>query len=237
MAFSHNPKITSSGLRLYIDPADLNSHGSGTELNDLSGNGWTDNIGGSSEITFTGNPTHISDTGAGGYFYYTNSSYTDWATTDFSISAWGNRDNYTSDAQGRFCDLLYAGNGHLRLTLKGAPILQFRPTGGGGNTLISGGSTTAGNWYNVVVTKSGTTSGGSADYVLYVNGEQVATNTSTALVTDANFQRINVLISSDDDNSSITWDGLFGPLSIYTKVLTPLEVKNNFNALRKRFNI
>ena len=133
--------------------------------------------------------------------------------------------------------MLYAGNGHLRLTLKGAPTLLFRPTGGGGNTLISGGSTTAGNWYNVVVTKSGTSSGGSADYVLYVNGEQVATNTSSALVTDSNFQRINVLISSDDDNSSITWDGLFGPLSIYTKVLTPLEVKDNFNALRKRFNI
>ena len=225
MAFSHNPKISTSGLRLYIDPADLNSHGSGTELNDLSGNGWTDNIADSPEITFTGNPTHISDTGAGGYFYYTNSSYTDWATTDFSISAWGNRDNYTSDAQGRFCDLLYAGNGHLRLTLKGAPTLLFRPTGGGGNTLISGGSTTAGNWYNICVTRI------SGRQQIFINGEFITQSSHTYSTTYYNQE---VWVGRSNFGSGYT-NGKIPLIKFYNRELTESEINQNYNALSSRF--
>lgn len=236
MATLYSPKIVTDGLILLGDPGNTKSNRGIAAIYDIAGS-WNHTRNSTSELSLTGTPSVITNTSLGGSIYYGRSPYIDWATTSFTFSSWGKRDDYNDSKEGRMFDALNAGNGHLRLTLQGTCAFNFRPTAGGGNTLISGGSTTAGNWYNVTVTKEGSTSGGSANYTLYVNGEQVATNTSSALVTDANFTVIRTMRSSDDDQSGISWNGDFGPFTVYNRAITSKEVLDNYNAFKGRFGL
>ena len=229
------PDIITDGLILYADPANLKSNEGGLNMADMTGT-YNESVLNSSEMSIGGNPKFITSNGNGGMFRYlpSNGVYVNWATTEWSISAWGLRDTST-DNKTRMWDLSTAGNGHLRLTLSSTPDLNFRPAGGGSSDLVSGGSSTTGQWYNIVITKSGTTSGGSATYVMYNNGVQVASNTSSALITESAFTYISLLRSPDDDQTTRSWDGDFGPFSVYNKILSAAEVAQNFNGLKSRF--
>jgi len=237
MAFFRGPNIVTDGLVLYSDPANLKSNEGGINMVDMMGN-YNDDVYSSTEMSIGGNPKVITSNGDGGNFRYLekNGNHINWATTEWSISAWGLRDN-TTDKENRMWDLLNAGNGHLRLTLDSTPDLNFRPTAGGSTNLVSGGTSSTGQWYNIVITKSGTTSGGSATYVMYNNGILVASNTSTALVTDANFTYIRIMRSPDDDQTNISWDGDFGPFATYNRILTDDEVAQNYNSQKSRFGL
>jgi len=230
MATQVKPHIITEGVDEVIDAGDPKcltaSDSIQGRINQLS------NVRSGSGITFSNGVTN--STGAGGNLSWSRSI--NWAETSFTFSGWGNRDDLDDDKEGRIVDVLNAGNGHLRLTLKTNPDLQFRPTAGGGTNLVSATKTiNAGEWYNLVVTKSGETSGGSANYALYLNGEQIGTNTSSALVTDSNFTKYRLMRSADDDQSSISWLGKYGPFYSYTRALTEAEVLQNYNALKGRF--
>lgn len=238
MGFFRGPNIVLDGLVLYADPANIKSNEGGINMADLMGN-YTDQTLASTEMSIEGDPKIITSNGDGGNFRFLekNGNYINWATTEWSISAWGLRDNSTA-RENRMWDVLNAGNGHLRLTLDAVPDLNFRPTAGGQTSLVSGGSSEIGQWYNIVITKSGTTSGGSATYVMYNNGYSVASNTSTALITDGNFTYIRIMRSADDDQGdTISWDGDFGPFAVYNRVLTAGEVKQNYDGLKTRFGL
>ena len=237
MAFFRGPNIVTDGLVLYSDPANSKSNEGGINMVDMMGN-YNDSVFNSTEMSIGGNPKVITSNGDGGNFRYLekNGNYIDWATTEWSISAWGLRDTLSSK-ENRMWDLTNAGNGHLRLTLDSVPDLNFRLTAGGSNNLVSGGTSSTGQWYNIVITKSGTTSGGSATYIMYNNGISVASNSSTALVTDSNFTYIRIMRSADDDTTLISWDGDFGPFAVYNKVLNAGEVSQNYNALKSRFGL
>ena len=237
MAFYRGPKIVTDGLVLYSDPANPKSNEGGINMVDMMGN-YNDSVFNSTEMSIGGDPKVVTSNGDGGNFRYLekNGNYINWATTEWSISAWGLRDNTTAK-ENRMWDLVNAGNGHLRLTLDSTPDLNFRPTAGSSNDLVSGGSSQTGQWYNIVITKSGTTSGGSATYGMYNNGILVTSNTSTALVTDSNFTYIRIMRSEDDDQSGISWDGDFGPFAVYNRILTNDEVYQNYNATKSRFNL
>ena len=230
MATQIKPHIVTEGLDEIIDAGDPKcltaSDSIQGRINQFS------NVRSGSGITFSNGVTN--STGAGGNLSWSRSI--NWAETSFTFSGWGNRDDLDDDKEGRIVDVVNAGNGHLRLTLKTNPDLRFRPTAGGGNNLVSATKTiNAGEWYNIVVTKSGETSGGSANYALYLNGEQIGTNTSSALVTDSNFNRYRLMRSADDDQSGISWLGKYGPFYSYTRALTEAEVLQNYNALKGRF--
>jgi len=234
MATVSGPNIITDNLVLYSDPANIDSNEGGKNMADLMGN-YSDETFTSAQLTFGGDPKVITSTGDGGNYRFLNTGGNiDWASTEWTISCWGKRDNSTA-RENRMIDLLNAGNGHLRLTLGATPDLRFRPSAGSGNNLISGGTSTTGQWYNIVVTKTIASSGENADYVMYNNGVQVATNTTNALATDSNFTYVRLMRSADDDQTNISWDGDFGPFSIYNKVLTSAEVLQNFNALKSRF--
>ena len=236
MGFFRGPNIVLDGLILYADPANIKSNEGGVNMADLMGN-YTDQTFASTEMSIEGDPKIITSNGDGGNFRFLKTGGDiNWATTEWSISAWGLRDTSTAN-ESRMWDLTNAGNGHLRLTLDSVPDLNFRLTAGGGNNLVSGGTSSTGQWYNIVITKSGTTSGGSATYVMYNNGNSVASNTSTALTTDSNFTYIRIMRSVDDDTSAKSWDGDFGPFAVYNKVLTATEVSQNYNALKSRFGL
>ena len=237
MAFSRGPGIVFNNLILLADPANTKSNGGSATMDDIYGT-WSDNVDSSSALTLSSSsPKHITNDGTGGSIRYSRSPYINWALTNFTFCCWGKRTNYSDSRQGRMFDLTKAGNGHMRLTLAATPSLAQRPTAGGSSTLISGGSTTAGSWYNLTVTKLGTESGGSATYKLYINGVEVASNSSTALITDANFTYIRIMRSSDDDQSGISWLGDFGPLLVYNNVLSADQVLQNYNAFKSRFGL
>jgi hypothetical protein len=231
------PNLITDSLILYVDPANVKSNEGGVIMADMKAN-YVDNTLTSAQMSIGGDPKVITSNGDGGNFRYypgSNFSLIDWATTEWTISCWGLRDNSTTH-ENRMWDLLNAGNGHLRLTLDSTPDLNFRPAGGSSYNLISGGTSTTGVWYNIVITKSGMSSGGDANYVMYNNGVQAATNTSDDLITSSAFTYVRIMRSVDDDQGdTVSWDGDFGPFSIYSKVLTAAEVLQNYNALKSRF--
>ena len=237
MGFYRGPNIVTDGLVLYADPANLKSNEGGLHMADMMGI-YNESISNASQMSIGGNPKFITSNGGGGQFQYYPASggggLIDWATTEWSISAWGLRDTSTSNKI-RMWDLSNVGNGHFRLTLGNVPDLNFRPAGGSSDNMVSGGSSVTGQWYNIVITKSGTVSGGSATYIMYNNGVQVASNTSSALTTESAFTYITLMRSPDDDQVNISWDGDFGPFSVYNRPLSSSEVAQNFNGLKSRF--
>ena len=232
MGLAHQPKIVTNGLDALIDAADPKCNTASNSITTRVHS--TANVIAGSGITFSDGVTN--STGLGGSFTWAKSI--NWAETSFTFSGWGNRDDLNDDREGRIVDVLNAGNGHLRLTLTTNPSLYFRPTGGGGSNLITATQTIdAGKWYNLVVTKTGNSSGVLASYTMYLNGKQIATNTSAGLVTDNNFTRYRLMRSSDDDQSGISWLGKFGPFYSYTRALTEAEVLQNYNANKSRFEL
>ena len=234
MATQIKQNIVTDGLDILVDVNSINCYPrSGTVVTsrilvDASSNTNT------SSTSYVGDPLIIGNDGTGGDLQFSQS--TDWATSSFTFSGWGYRDDLSNDRQGRICDQLSAGNGHLRMSLLSTPNFQFRPVAGGSTTILSSSkSIQAQRWYNLVVTKEGTSSGGSAAYVMYLNGEPVDTASSSVLVTSANFTMYRLMRSADDDQTTTSWKGKFGPFYGYTKALSQEEVLQNYNALKGRF--
>ena len=81
----------------------------------------------------------------------------------------------------------------------------------------------------------------SSGFVLYLNGEQKSTSSTTGTMTAQTWDSDNKLIGCIQDNtiSSVTRDRFFdGKISmcrIYSKVLTASEVLQNYNAFKGRY--
>jgi hypothetical protein len=234
MGTNYSPKIVTDQLVIVVDVASKKCYsGSGSTVTAFI-NGNTDS---DAKLSFSGNPLHIVNDGSGGELEFSQS--TNWATTSFTFSAWGQRNGLSDNREGVMCDQLLAGNGHLRMSLLYPnPKFQFRPPAGSSTTILTSSASFDDNtWYNLVVTKEGTTSGGSANYVMYLNGVVVDTATSSVLVTSSNFTQYKLMRSADDDSPFTSWLGNFGPFHAYTKALSAAEVSQNFNALRGRYGI
>ena len=234
MAVNYQNKIVTDQLDIAVDVSSPRCYplAGSTVTALINGNSDTD-----SNLNFSGEPLYIDNDGTGGELRFNQSN--NWATTSFTFSAWGQRNGLSDSREGVMCDQLLAGNGHLRMSLLYPdPQFQFRPPGGSStNILTSSSSFNVDDWYNLVVTKEGTTSGGSADYVMYLNGAVVNSATSSVLETSSNFIDYHLMRSADDDSTSVSWLGRFGPFHAYTKALSAAEVTQNFNAIRGRFGI
>lgn len=237
--FSRGPKLYQQDLIIAADAASSRSYsGSGNSVDNIvKHQGWTLTVDGSAAVSVSGDPAVVVNTGAGGSFRWSNSTYINWATTSFSVGAWVKRDNFTDIKQSRVVDFTNAGNGHLRLTFhNGQQHLYQRPTAGSSTELVGATQTlSTDTWYYFCVTKAGEISGNDADYKLYLDGAEIGSNTSNGLVTDSNFTVIRLMRSSDDDQTGISWDGDFGPYHIYTDALTADQVLQNYNAFKTRF--
>ena len=234
MAVNYQNKIVTDQLDIAVDVSSPRCYplAGSTVTALINGNSDTD-----SKLNFSGEPLCIDNDGTGGELSFSQSN--NWATTSFTFSAWGQRNGLSDNREGVMCDQLLAGNGHLRMSLLYPnPKFQFRPPGGSSTNILTSSSSFNDNaWYNLVVTKEGTTSGGSADYVMYLNGAVVNSATSSVLETSSNFTQYKLMRSADDDSTSVSWLGKFGPFHAYTKALSNKEVAQNFNAIRGRFGI
>lgn len=234
MAVNYQNKIVTDQLDIAVDVSSPRCYplAGSTVTALINGNSDTD-----SNLNFSGEPLYIDNDGTGGELTFNQSN--NWATTSFTFSAWGQRNGLSNDEEGVMCDQLQAGNGHLRMCLfYPYPQFQFRPVAGSSTTILTSSTSFNDNtWCNLVVTKEGTTSGGSADYVMYLNGEVVNSATSSVLETSSNFISYHLMRSVDHDQPTMSWLGKFGPFHAYTKALSAAEVTQNFNAIRGRFGI
>ena len=220
MGFYRGPNISKDGLVLALDPASPKSYpGTGTTWFDLSGN--------SNDTTLFNSPT------------YTNSNV---HTFNFDEV-----DDYAK-----------VNNTSILSTTTYTKIVAFRPetstsniVSGGDNSQhafwMNGSSTTLysghngvwdivnyspgdmlNQWWIGAVTFSTTTG-----WVLYLNGEQVDTSTATTTYTGtANEVRIGAF--NDAEN---LFDGDIANVYIYNRVLSAIEIQQNYNAIKSRFGL
>lgn len=228
---TRGPKIITSNLILYIDPANKRSYsGSGTSLNDISGynkngilqNGVAYSSNNSGYFIFDGIDDYIlgsSNLGISGDAEFTIAYWLYWNANSFSSpdypSVIGN--NTTGNT-----------NRGLSTTLNGGRIaLDFWVNRFRANSAIS-----VKTWYYLSFTKTpGTISTTSK---LYINGYQI-----NGLIegTDAspNILDSSYIVGRLDSGRYIT--GYASMIKVYNRALSSSEISQNFIETRSRFNI
>ena len=218
MAISYNPRIVTDGLVLALDAGNPKSYpGSGTTWFDLSGQG---NNG-----TLINSPTYNNTNGGNFNFdevndyvdcgqVLNNSAYTKIAwfrpeTSTNNIISGSSEDGQHAFWMSNTTNTLYSGHNGSWSTVSYSP----------GNMLNQ--------WWCGAVTFNTSTG-----WVLYLNGQQVDTDSSTTTPTGSGL----VLIGAYNLGTNL-FDGDIPVVQIYNRALTPQEIQQNFNATRSRFSI
>ena len=229
MASHSGPDIIEDGLVLALDAANTKSYGgSGTTWSDLSGNGNDGTIDGA---------THNSD----GYFAFDGSNdYVDIGNVlnqfPITISAWtktnSTSESYNVDVVNKYTAA--SGNGYrLAFSSNGISGFYFKNNSNRTNNCDNEYGTVSTNiWYYVVMIVD------SNGIKFYLNGSLVGSNTWTG-TPGAPTTTTNLSLGYYPGNfaGGQYYDGDISQVSIYNKALTAAEITQNFNALRRRYNI
>jgi hypothetical protein len=224
MGTSYAPNIVNDGLVFSVDAANPRSYpGSGNNCFNLKNititgslkDDTTFNTDGGGTFEFDGTDDHI-DFGRPSILNFTPQ------TNTFSISAWFK----TSQFGTIYSFGAPSGNAstQIKITVRGD---NYYPE------MVLGGTVTAGstalndsNWHNIVVTVPAASSGA----ILYLDGaSHVTGNIGTATSSE------NALIGARTDGSGFEWVDKISNVKIYNKALSAAEVKQNYNALKGRF--
>jgi hypothetical protein len=250
MGVAYNPKISTAGLVLYVDPANQTKLGSSPYQN-LSGSGTitnndfqeTENIWRSNANTSTGAGTsELTITGI------------EVATGSFTMIIWlrrtsdanvGTNNNWRSvfmnggTSQNPF-GILMEQSGFIQFSLSTA-VRTYRNIAGAFTQFLI----PLNQWIQVVFSYDSNTGLGSA----YSNGTLIRAGLMTQS-TDSSSpgESVNPLTTAltykVSNNNNVTnpsgtgcFPGDIGPAMIYNRALTPSEIQQNFNALRGRYGI
>lgn len=230
MGTNYSPKIVTDGLVLYLDAANPKSYpGTGTAWNDLSGNG---NHGSNS-----GGPTYSAENK--GYFSFDNTNDVSIIsdspslnpTTALSIESW------VMFAIGSSSDFIFEkGNVNTQYSLfsHGSDIVFRTKHEGDTSYDTQNPSKTSvgvvnGQWHHIVGSWDGTTKR------IYIDG--VLKNSiakSGNLVTTTPGAAVGRFGGT---STGYYFEGNISKVAVYSKGLSDLEVKQNFEALRGRFGL
>jgi hypothetical protein len=233
MANQYGPRIITDGLVLCLDATDLNSYpGSGAIWKDLSGNvldasgtaGYITSTGVISGVSWTTPTTSILNTDTHSVFFmlklnsnitYPNGTTGGWEKI-FSYNAGGSDRTpgvwrYPSN---RLIHWRYdPGNSGIDISTTAA-----------GPYFVSGTEFSLNTWYQVGVTKNGATANA------YVNGNYVGTNAvSNPKTAGSAAVIINEYYTNPLNNVNC--------VQIYNRVLSLVEIQQNFNVMRSRFGL
>jgi len=219
--------LVQTGLLVNLEPGQTSSYPG-------SGSSWT-NIGtGGSTYNATLLNSPVYNTGYGGNFYFngTNQSTSISRGTiqdDFTLSAWFK----TSSNEGEL-DAFYTGIGILDGEVTGV-VNDFGLTMGRGKlmfgvtnqlTIYSPNTYNDNNWHHVVCTRVKSTGA----MVMYVDGVQVATGTST---TASLTSPTSLKIGRSDIGRY--FQGNISSINIYDNALTATQVQSNYTYFSRRF--
>tara|TARA_B100000427_G_scaffold320713_1_gene320371 strand:- start:172 stop:915 length:744 start_codon:yes stop_codon:yes gene_type:complete len=247
MALVHSPRIITDNLLLCLDAGNTKSYpGSGATWTDLSGNGYNGTIDGA---TFNTNLFDFDGTNDNIKVPYTGDSAIINTLFDGSnnltIEFWFNADDLPANGgDSQYSQVLWGGGGERFFVLFGDSLDDkevgvrtnmgswISPVGSGANSIDNN------TWYNVIITYDS-----SSGFVLYLNGDQKSTSSTTGTITNGTHDTSNRLIGCLSDNTSSSalldrfFDGKISICRIYDTVLTAAEVKQNFDAHKGRFGL
>jgi hypothetical protein len=215
--------IVTDGLVAYLDGA---RYSSGTTWVDMSGYG--------NNVTLTNGPTYTSTNGGALVFdgsndYAVSGTFTQHQTTTITLSAWVYPTQISTNAYA----ISMGGdpNGTARGIRIENGVWSAIGYGSGGthdfNSTNAPGIVNA--WQHVCAVWNGTS------VTFYLNGQVTASTTCSGLITP-NGSAFYIGSLSWSAGSAV-WTGRIANASIYTKALTPEEVKQNYNAQSYRFEL
>ena len=228
------PDPVTSNLVLYYDPSDPSSYsGSGTTINDLSGNGLNGTM---SNISFTS--PYFSYNGSSSQVSVADNSLLEPGSGDWTMEVWVNQTTSGNDVVlGKFeTGGLAADVSYSIRTLGTAYYAQMGSGSGSGSTLFVDSTSytgTIGSWSQIVyVFKNGATK----TLQTFVNGSSIGTvNHSLASILNTSN---NLYIGSYNNGEYPQWfDGKVGITRLYSAALTSSEVLQNFNADRAKYGL
>ena len=225
MATSYNPSIVTNGLVLYYDAANTKSYpGSGTVWTDRSS---SQNASTLTNASFAGaNLGAITFTGANTSYAKTN-TVTNITNKDFTVSFWG----YSTGAVTSYPTVW---------SQQGGTVVQFWTCNGAGKTLgvwASGSSilnASASIPYNTWHQGTMTYTNSNKNVQFYLNG--VADGASQNLVISFSSLNTSEYIGSWLAGGQNLAGGV-GIFQLYNRALSASEIQQNFNAIRRRYNV
>jgi hypothetical protein len=220
-----------SNLRLYYDPSNPSSYsGSGTVVNDLSGNGLNGTM---SNITFTS--PYFTYNGSTSQVSVADNALLEPGSGDWSIEFWVNHSVIAGASRvligktdgGNAADWGYG----LRTQSNGNTLMEI---GNGSTSITTPTSTlTINTWYQVVGVWTNVASNSLA---LYINGSLIGSN-SHSFTSIKNTTSPLYLGSFNGGQFSQWLNGRMGVVRMYNKALTGSEVLQNFNADKSKYGL
>jgi hypothetical protein len=223
MAVQYNPGIVTDGLVLYLDAANRKSYpGTGLTCANLlpfadgsllNGVTYSSNNGGT--FVFDGTDDYINVP-----------NLFDFSTTnEITASVWAKSNTENWDDTGMLVSKRDQFIIHPEVSSKIVTYYVRVSTPGWASISVTPSNITIYNNYAFTYNKG--------DFRIFLNGNQVGNNTVLAtLNSDTGATTIG-----NDDGISRYLNGEISLVQIYNKVLSPEQVKQNFNALRGRFGI
>ena len=221
MGVSYNTKTVTNGLVLSLDAANLKSYPG-------SGNTWTDLSGSNNNGTLENSPSYSSSNKGNLSFNGTTQrvvcgNASNLQITVGTISAWFNADNGNAGYNG-----IIAKQSAWGLFVTSNVLVAY--DWGNGAERSTGITVGNSSWNYVAMTFTETVGTPSNNAIVYLNGRPVLTTT-------IKHQNNNVQVMVGEANAGQYFGGNIAQTSIYSRVLSPLEIIQNFNALRGRYGI
>ena len=210
--------IVTSGLVLNLDAGNPASYpGSGTTWTDLSGNGNNAAMGSGRTYSSANGGSLVFD-GTTNYAIVSLPSATSYNT--FTYNVWV----YSTNNSG-YHTIIDQGNDTWFFGIFNGQLVTYNPN------LNSGYFINTNQWYHVAITH---VFGG--PILFYVNGNLVYTSTNNSSNFTTSYFGIGGGVLSPTSADEI-WSGNIAQASIYNRALSAAEVRQNFNALRYRYEI
>jgi len=243
MGVSGGPNVIQDGLVLALDAADRNSYVSGSTIwTDLSGNNkngtLTNAVYGTVPIfssSFNG-VLNFTSTGAGtGSLVNLGTGNTFFPLNNFTLETWINTQGTGSGNSGGM-GLISITYG-LIIAIAASKNLNFRLNTDNTISTIGSYNTTGynlmdGNWHYCAATWSSNTLN------LYIDGN-VATTVNDIAWSGSTFWPTNTAqLGTDNNNTNLRlFNGSMGSSKVYNRALSPVEIKQNYNATKIRFGL
>lgn len=245
MGLAHSPRIVTNGLVLALDAANSKSYpGSGTTWSDIinrnvfAGTNYTyPSIGGSDPLkyfTFVNNGSTVNN-------IYSSTTITSTSTqTLYTRIAWF----YLTSLNGAWSPIFQnsiGNNSDMALTVSAGGKIQFyQYTNSGTNGTTSGDYGVSGSitistntWYQAAIVVDRT----SNNLKIYVNGA-LDTNTSINVIGNSNSNEMVIGGATVDSYSGDRmFKGRISQIFHYNRILSGVEITQNFNAYRGRYGI
>ena len=228
------PDPVLTNLVLYYDPSNPSSYsGSGTTINDLSGNGLDGTM---SNISFTS--PYFTYNGSSSQISVADNSLLEPGSGNWTMEVWVNQSASGNDVVlGKFDPGgLSADVGYSIRTTVSTYYAQIGSGSGSGSSLFVNSTNyvgTIGSWSQIVyVFKNGATQ----TLQTFVNGSSIGTvNHSLSSVLNTS---TNLYIGSYNNGEYSQWyDGKIGITRLYNEALTSSEVLQNYNADRSKYGL